>query len=87
MVTRVVNGPAGAAPGRTVTVDGRAYLVLHLLPSIEGRALAARVTRDPPCRLCEAPMVWRPLPEIVEPRAGQSWGRPVLLEHDEAWLP
>ena len=60
MVTRVVSVPAGAAPGRTVTVDGRAYLVLHLLPSIEGRALAARVARDPPCRLCEAPMVWRP---------------------------
>ena len=51
---------AEAAPGMTVTVNGYAYLVLHLLPQLAGRPPAARVTRDPPCRLCEAPLVWHP---------------------------
>ena len=58
MTTRVVSVPASTAAGRTVTVDGRAHLVLHLLPRINGRPLAARVTRNPPCRLCEAPLIW-----------------------------
>ena len=56
----MVSVPAEAAPGLTVTVHGHAYLVLHLLPQVSGRPLAARVTRDPPCRLCEAPLIWRP---------------------------
>ena len=56
--TRVVSVPEGAAAGDTVTVDGRAHLVLHLLPRIRGRSLAARVTRNPPCRLCEAALLW-----------------------------
>ena len=58
MTTHVVSVPDSAAAGRTVTVDGRAHLVLHLLPRIRGRSLAARATRSPPCRLCEAPLIW-----------------------------
>lgn len=60
MTTRVVSVTAEAAPGMSVSVDGRAHLVLFLLPRVPGRARAARVTHDPPCRLCEAPLVWRP---------------------------
>ena len=60
MTTRVVSVPAAVAPGQTVTVDGRSYLVLHLLPQVAGRPPAARVTQEPFCRLCEAPLVWRP---------------------------
>ena len=60
MTTRDVSLAAAAAPGSTVTVAGRAYLILHLLPQVAGRPLAARVTREPPCRLCQAPLVWRP---------------------------
>ena len=58
MTTRVVSVPDGAAFGSTVTVDGRTHLVLHLLPRIRGRPLAACVTSSPPCRLCEAPLIW-----------------------------
>ena len=60
MTTRVVSVTAETAPGQTVTVHGHAYLVLHLLPQVSGRPLTARVTREPPCRLCEASLVWRP---------------------------
>ena len=60
MTTQVVSVADEAAPGLTVTVNGFAHLVLHLLPRLPGRPPAARVTRDPPCRLCEAPLVWRP---------------------------
>ena len=60
MTTRVVSLAAAAAPGSTVTVAGRAYLILHLLPQVSGRPPAARVTREPPCRLCEASLLWRP---------------------------
>ena len=58
MTTRVVSVTAAAAPGLTVTVDGRAHLVLHLLPRLRGRPQVARVTREPPCRLCQAPLIW-----------------------------
>ena len=60
MTTQVVSVPAAAAPGQTVTVDGRAHLVLHLLPRLPGRPPTARVTRNPPCWLCEAALVWCP---------------------------
>ena len=60
VTTQVVSVSDEAAPGLTVTVNGFAYLVLHLLPQLPGRPPAARVTRDPPCRLCEAPLAWRP---------------------------
>ena len=60
MTTQVVSVAAEAAPGMTVTVNGYAYLVLHLLPQLAGRPPAARVTRDPPCRLCEELLAWRP---------------------------
>ena len=36
----------------------RAHLVLHLLPRLRGRSLAACVTSSPLCRLCEAPLLW-----------------------------
>ena len=58
MTTRVVPVPPIAAPGRTVYVDGRPAVVLHLLPRQAGRPLAAHVTRDPPCRLCETRLYW-----------------------------
>ena len=60
MTTQVVSVTAEAVPGMTVTVNGYAYLVLHLLPQLAGRSPAARVTRDPPCRLCEELLAWRP---------------------------
>jgi len=57
MTTRVVPVPR-CEPGDTVMVDGRPHLVLFHLPRLAGRPLAARVTHDPPCRLCEAPLRW-----------------------------
>ena len=49
---------AEAVPGLTVTVDGRAHLVLYLLPRRRGPQ-QARVTEEPSCGICEAPLVWR----------------------------
>ena len=61
MTTRVVSLTAEeVVPGMSVTVDGRAHLVLFLLPRRRGWPLAARVTHEPPCWLCEAPLVWHP---------------------------
>ena len=57
MTTRMVPVPR-CEPGDTVMVDGVPALVLFLLPRLAGRPLAARVTHDPPCRLCEAPLRW-----------------------------
>ena len=53
MVTRVVPVRARAAIGDTVMVHGRPAVVVELLPREPGRARAARVTHDPPCRACE----------------------------------
>ena len=53
MVTRVVRVRARAVVGDTVMVDGRAAVVVDLLPREPGRARAARATHDPPCRVCE----------------------------------
>jgi len=33
-------------------------VVLFILPRLAGRPLSARVTHEPPCRLCEAPLSW-----------------------------
>lgn len=63
--TVAVSVPTETRPGASVLVEGRAGLVLHLLPRIEGRPLAARVTFEPPCRLCEAALQWD--------RAAQGW--------------
>ena len=56
MTTRVLSAPARTRPGATLLLDDAPHLVLHL----PGRALAARLTADPPCRLCEAPLQWAP---------------------------
>ena len=53
MVTRVVRVRARAVVGDTVMVDGRAAVVVHLLPREPGRPRAARATHDPPCQACE----------------------------------
>jgi len=53
MVSRVVRVRARAVVGDTVMVDGRAAVVVDLLPREPGRARAARATHDPPCRVCE----------------------------------
>ena len=58
MTTYVAPVPPPARPGDTVMVNGRAALTLHLLPRLAGRPPAARVTHDPPCRLCEAALRW-----------------------------
>ena len=58
MTTRVVAVTAAAVPGLSVTVDGRAHLVLYLLPRRHGPQ-QARVTPEPSCGICEAPLVWR----------------------------
>ena len=60
MTTRVLSAPARTRPGATLLLDDAPHLVLHLLPRLPGRALAARLTADPPCRLCEAPLQWAP---------------------------
>ena len=58
MTTRVVPVPARTAPGATVMVDGRPAVVLFILPRLVQRPRAGRVTHEPPCRLCEAPLQW-----------------------------
>ena len=80
MTTQVVSVAAEAAPGMTVTVNGYAYLVLHLLPQLAGRPPAARVTRDPPCRLCDAALAWHPggwtcsgCPDTPNPELLAAW--------------
>ena len=39
-------------------VDDHPFVLLHLLPRLVGQPPAARVTADPSCRLCEAPLRW-----------------------------
>ena len=58
MTSLVAPVPMRSRVGDTVWVDRRPGLVLHLLPRLAGRPLAARVTCDPPCRLCQAPLRW-----------------------------
>ena len=52
MVTRVMRVRARAVDD-TAMVDGRAAVVVHLLPREPERPRAARATHDPPCRECE----------------------------------
>ena len=65
MTIRVAPVPARAVVGATVLVDGRGHLVLALVPRLRGRPAAARVTADPPCGQCTAPLSWE--------QAGKRW--------------
>ena len=59
MTTRVVPVASRTAAGDTVMVGGRCAVVLHLLPRLAGRPPSARVTHEPPCRLCKTPLQWQ----------------------------
>ena len=60
MTSRVVSvadlPPAAQAVGATVRVDGRYFVVLHILPRLPGRRPAVRISGDVPCGTCDAPL-------------------------------
>ena len=60
MTSRVVSvadlPQAAQAAGATVRVDGRYFVVLHILPRLPGRRPAARISDDVPCGTCDAPL-------------------------------
>lgn len=81
MTSRVVALDKRPARGSTILIEGRAHVVIALLPPTPGRRPAARVTHNPPCGVCESRLRFdAPRRRWWCPECRQGYGRDAMRE-------